>query len=542
MTEQDQSFDYVIVGAGSAGCALADRLSAAGDATVLVLEAGPKDNSFWVKMPIGYGKTYYHPKLNWRYQSAEIPGLQGRTNYVPRGKVLGGSSSINAMVFIRGQREDFDGWAQLGNRGWSYDDVMPLYRQMENNVAGADEWRATGGPLSVSSYDDQVHPLCHSFIEAAAELGYPRNPDFNGATQEGVGYYQASIGKGVRASAAAAFLRPAMRTGRVEVLTGAHATKVLLEGRRATGIAYERGGHLCVARARREVILSAGAINTPQLMQLSGIGDPEHLLDLGLNVAHALPGVGAALQDHLAFDYLYRATRPTLNEQLGRPLNQLKLGLRYLLTRSGPLAMSVNQAGGFLRSNPDRDRPNLQFYFNPLSYTRAAPGKRQLMRPDPFPGFLLGISNCHPTSRGHVRILSPDPHAAPEIQPNFLATREDLQELVEGARMIRRFAATRALQAIIDEEIAPGAQIASDEQMAEDIRARASTVFHPCGTCAMGPDPQTSVVDAELRVHGIERLRIADASVFPRITAGNINAPSMMVGRKAGDLILGAAG
>ncbi|WP_127902919.1 GMC family oxidoreductase [Solirhodobacter olei] len=539
MVDQGQAFDYVVVGAGSAGCALAGRLAEDGGASILVLEAGGSDRSLWVKMPIGYGKTFYHPRLNWRYYTDGIDGLGKREVYCPRGKVLGGSSSINAMVFIRGQREDYDGWAARGNPGWSYAELLPLFRRMENNLAGADEWRGTGGPLAVTTTDRFVHPTCRAFIAAGAELGLPRNPDFNGASQEGVGLYQVTIDHGVRASSAAAFLRPAMRLHRVAVETEAFATKVLVKGARAVGVAYEKAGRPCLARARRAVILSAGTINTPQLLQLSGIGDPALLAAQGIEVVRALPGVGEALQDHVGIDYIYRATRPTLNSQLGTLGGQAALGLRYLFTRGGPLALSVNQAGGFVRSDQGRSRPNLQLYFSPMSYVRSVPGKRELLRPDPFPGFLLGISNCHPTSRGHVRIRSADPRQAPAIQPNYLATEEDIRELVDGVRLLRRLAGTKALSALIAEEIAPGPATQAEDELIADIRARASSIFHPCGTCAMGPDPARAVVDHELKVHGIDGLRIADASIFPALPAGNINAAAMLVGQKAADMILG---
>jgi choline dehydrogenase len=540
--ERRRQFDYIVVGAGSAGCALASRLTENGRHTVLVLEAGGSDRNLWVRMPIGYGKTFYHPRLNWRYQTDPVEGLNGRIAYCPRGRVLGGSSSINAMVFIRGQHEDFDGWAALGNPGWSYADLLPLFRRMENNLAGADAWRGTGGPLAVSSIDALAHPLCRHFIDAGVELGLAHNPDFNGRAQDGVGLYQVTVADGLRASAATAYLGPAMRRSNLTVATNATVTRIIFEGRRAVGVGYEQGGRMLSAWAGREVVLSAGSINSPQLLQLSGVGDPEFLRGKGIDVVHALPGVGANLQDHVCIDYIYRANRPTLNDVLRPWWSQLLLGARYLLTRSGPLALSVNQAGGFVRTGPEAKRPNLQLYFSPLSYLKATPGKRQLMRPDPYPGFLLSVSNCHPTSRGHVRIRSADPRKAPEIQPRYLSTESDVQELVEGARLMRRLASTRAMQAIIEAEMVPGPDVDSEAAMVEDIRSRAGSVFHPCGTCAMGPDPSTAVVDPRLRVHGLDGLRIADASIFPLLIAGNTNAASIMVGEKAFDLMSGEPG
>ncbi|WP_378942217.1 GMC family oxidoreductase [Mesorhizobium sp. ANAO-SY3R2] len=530
--------DYVIVGAGSAGCVVANRLSADPRNRVLVLEAGGSDLSPWVRMPIGYGKTFYHADMNWRYVSEAEPGLGGRTTYWPRGRVLGGSSSINAMVFIRGQREDFDGWERLGNPGWGFGDVLPAFKRMEDNSAGADEWRATGGPLGVSCVADRVHPLCANYLAAGVDAGLMLNPDFNGATQEGVGTYQITTRNGFRSSAATAYLRPAMRRSNLNVVTRAQVTRILFEGRRAVGVEYQRGNELHTVKVRGEVILSAGAVNSPQLLQLSGVGDPMLLAGLGIPVVHAAKGVGENLQDHLGFDYLYRSRRPTLNDQLRPWWGRLMVGAHYLFNRGGPLSLSVNQGGGFFRTNPARERPNMQLYFSPLSYTKAVPGKRQLMRPDPFPGFMLGVSNCHPTSRGHIRIRSADPFQAPSIQPNYLSTAEDLEELVEAAAFLRKFAAQAPLAELIDEELQPGTPLETRAEIEEDIRQRSGSIFHASGTCAMGPDPASAVVDARLRVHGLEGLRVVDASIFPRLTAGNINAPTIMVGERGADFLI----
>jgi choline dehydrogenase len=533
--------DYVIVGAGSAGCVVADRLSADGRIRVLVLEAGGSDRTPWVRIPIGYGKTFYHPELNWRYVSEPEAGLGGRTTYWPRGRLLGGSSSINAMVFIRGQPQDFDGWERLGNPGWGYRDVLPTFRRMENNLAGADAWRATGGPLCVSDVADRVHPLCADYLAAGMAAGLPYNRDFNGETQEGVGIYQITTRNGVRASAATAYLRPAMRRGNLTVMTRAQATRILFDGRRAIGVEYRRGAHIGIVWVRGEVILSAGAVNSPQLLQLSGVGDPELLKAHGVGVVHAAPQVGENLQDHLGFDYLYRSRKPTLNNQLRPWWGRLAVGARYLLTRGGPLSLSVNQGGGFFRTDPARERPNMQLYFSPLSYIKAIPGKRQLMRPDPYPGFLLGVSNCHPTSRGHVRIGSADPFQPPSIQPNYLTTPEDVEELVEAAYFLRRLAAQAPMAELIAEQLQPEATIVSRSEIEADIRARAGSIFHAAGTCAMGSDPSAAVVDARLRVHGLDRLRVVDASIFPRLTAGNTNAPTIMVGEKGSDFLIADA-
>lgn len=533
-----EDFDYVIVGAGSAGCVLASRLSENGRHRVALLEAGGSDLNFWVRMPIGYGKAFYHDRLNWKYMTEPVPGFGNRQAYWPRGKVIGGSSSINAMVFIRGQAEDFDGWQALGNPGWSYADVLPLFRRMEDNLAGADTWRGRGGPLTVTSIEDVVHPLCRNYVEGSVEAGLARNPDFNGATQEGVGIYQITTRNGFRCSAATAYLAPARRRPNLQVLSSAHATRLLFQGRRAVGVEYHQGGALREIRARREVILSAGAINSPQLLQLSGVGDPALLARHGIPVVHAAPQVGQNLQDHIGFDHLYRSRRPTLNDVLRPWLGRLKVGLRYVLTRSGPLSLSVNQGGGFFRTSPEHARPNMQLYFSPVSYTRAVPGRRALMSPDVFSGFLVGVSNCHPTSRGALTIASADPFAAPLIQPNYLSTEEDVRELLDAAHFLRRLSQTGPMREIIESEIRPGPDIVDDDALIADIRARSGSVFHPCGTCVMGPDPAGAVVDARLRVHGLDGLRVVDASIFPRITSGNLNAPTIMVGEKGSDLIL----
>lgn len=533
-----ESFDFILIGAGSAGCALANRLSADPTRKILLLEAGGSDLNFWIRMPIGYGKTFYHPKLNWRYLSEADPGTLGRQSYWPRGKVIGGSSSINAMVYVRGQQADFDDWAALGNPGWAAADIMPVYKRMENNLAGADEWRGSGGPLTITDMAGSVHPLAAEFLSAAKAAGIARNPDYNGSDQEGVSTYQITMRNGLRCSAADAYLRPARKRANLEIRKHAHVTRILFEGKRAVGVEYIRDGQTVSVKARAEVILSAGAVNSPQILMLSGIGDAENARALGIAPVHHAPMVGRNLQDHLGFDYIYEANRPTLNDVL-RPLwSRMLVGMQYLATRKGPLSLSVNQAGGFVRSGPGEARPNIQLYFSPLSYTRAIPGKRALMRTDYFSGFMLGTSNCHPKSRGDITLRSADPFAAPVIRPNYLSDERDLAELVESAKILRRIAASEPLASVIKREIKPGPEVVDDEAMAEDIRARSGSVFHPCGTCGMGPDPSTSVVDARLKVHGIEGLRVVDASIFPLIPSGNINAPSIMVGERASDLII----
>jgi choline dehydrogenase len=530
-------FDFIIVGAGSAGCTLAGRLTESGAHRVLLLEAGGSDRRLWIQLPIGYGKSFYDPRVNWMYRTEPEPELGGRQGYWPRGKVLGGSSSINAMVHVRGQAADFDDWQAGGNPGWGWKDVLPYFRKSED-FEGTDPSRGAGGPLYVRDVSGDCHPLCDSYLRACAEIGLERTPDFNGVNQEGVGLYQITARNGLRMSAARAYLWPAMKRTNLRVETRAHATRILFEGRRAVGVEYSHGGATTTARASCEVILAAGSINSPQLLQLSGVGDATLLKDAGIAVVHDSPAVGRNLQDHLCIDHLYRSRRPTLNEELGTWRGRLRAGLRYMAQRRGPLAMSVNQGGGFIRTRPDLTRPNIQLYFSPLSYTRAVPGKRALMRPDRFPGFLLGAQPCRPTSRGHLQIRSGDPFVPPAIFPNSLATEDDRRDMLEASKFLRRLATAPSLAAIIADEMQPGPAVQSDEELADDVRRRASSVFHPVSTCRMGPDERQDVVNHELMVHGIHGLRVVDASVFPSVTSGNTNAPTIMVAEKGADLIL----
>jgi len=530
--------DYVIVGAGSAGCVLADRLSRGGRHRVLVLEAGGSDLNFWIRVPIGYGKIFYDARVNWKYVTEPVESLGGRQSYWPRGKVLGGSSSINAMVHARGHRSDFDDWEAMGAKGWGWAEVAPVFKRMEDWEGGADQIRGQGGPLAVFDQRGKVHPVCDAFLAAAGEAGLPTGHDYNGAQMEGATAYQINVRGGMRASAARCYLRPAMKRPNVEVLTRAHATRLVIEGGRARGVEFLRGGQRQVARARAEVILSAGSVNSPQLLQLSGIGPGEVLGPLGIAVAHEAPAVGRHLQDHLGLDILYRAKVPTLNQQLNPWWGKLWAGMRYVLARSGPLALSVNHAGGFARTRPELTRPDIQLYFQPMSYTRAPVGTRPLMNPDPFPGFLLGFNPCRPTSRGEIAIGSPDPMRPPVIRPNYMGTEEDRQAMVDGMRYLWHLADQPALKAVIAEQITPKGDDRSDAAIMAHARDNSWTVFHPSCTCRMGTDPRESAVDPRLRVHGVERLRVVDASVFPCVTSANTNAPTIMVAERAADLIL----
>jgi choline dehydrogenase len=531
-------YDYIIVGAGSAGCVLASRLTESGRHRVLLLEAGPSDMRLWIQMPIGYGKTFYDPRVNWMYRSEPVPGLNRRPLYYPRGKVLGGSSSINAMVYSRGQPADFADWAAMGNPGWDWPEVLAAYKRMEDHELGAGPSHGAGGPLHVTDIRRAAHPMVQAYLKAGKEAGLTVNPDLNSDGIEGVGLYQINTRNGLRMSAARAYLWPARRRANLRIVTHALATRILLDGKRTIGVAYQRNGESMVAQAGREVILAAGSINSPQLLQLSGIGPADVLRSCGVEVLHESPAVGRHLQDHLCFDHVFRATIPSLNDDLYPWWGKLRVGLQYLLTRRGPLSLSVNQGGGFFRSRPGLNHPDIQLYFSPLTYERALPGIRALMRPDPFPGFSMSASPCRPTSRGHLRIRSSDPGAAPLIYANDMASEHDVAELLAGARFLRRLAAMPSLSSIIAAELKPGPAIQSDDELIADIRARGYSVFHPVGTCRMGPDPADAVVDHRLRVHGLSGLRVIDASIFPTITSGNTNAPAMMVGERGADLVL----
>jgi choline dehydrogenase len=532
-------YDFIVIGAGSAGCVLANRLTASGRERVLLLEAGGSDRSPWIQVPIGYGRTFNDPRFNWMYEADADPTLDNRRQFWPRGKVLGGSSSINAMVFVRGQPGDFDDWAAAGNPGWSWREVLPYFRKLEDHPYGEKEYHGVDGPLTVSDVSAKVHPLCESFLAACDTLGFARTPDFNGSQTEGTGHWEVTIRDGVRASTANAYLKPVQRRTNLEVRTRAHATRVLFEGRRATGVEFLESGTARRAQARREVILAAGSINSPQLLELSGVGDPRLLRPLGIAMVADSPAVGQGLQDHLAVNYYYRSRVPTLNNELAPFLGKARAALRYAFGKGGPLAMSVNQAGAFLRSRAGLARPNLHIYFNPASYSTTTLGTtRRLMKPDPYAGFLISFNTCRPVSRGSIHIRSADPLKPPAIRPNALSAAADIADVMEGSRMIRRIVAAQPLAALVEAEREPGSAVTGEAEVLADFRRRSGSVFHACGTCAMGPDPRTAVLDARLRVHGVSGLRVIDASAFPNLTSGNTNAATIMLAEKAADLIV----
>ena len=529
-TPQDQiETDFIVVGAGSAGCAVAARLSEDPATRVLLLEAGGEDRNRWIHIPLGFGKTFADPSVNWCYETEPDPGAADRRVFWPRGKVLGGSSSINGMVYIRGQAEDFDHWRQLGNTGWSFDDVLPYFRRSEHQTRGADRFHGTDGPLCVS--DVAQHPICEAFIAATTQLGFPRNDDFNGASQDGVGYHQTTTRNGKRCSTAVGYLRPAMQRPNLNIVTGALTEKILLENRRAVGVAFRRDGQLCTARAACEVILCGGAVNSPQLLMLSGIGPKDHLAGFGIPVVHDLPGVGQSLQDHYSAPIKLRCKLPiTVNDVMLSNARKLKAGLEYYMFHRGPLSMISSPAALFARTRPELASPDVKISISPFSAERPQDGLHR------FSGFTSIAYQLRPESRGEIKLKSPDPSNAPAVYPNYLATESDQRTIVAGLKLIRQILATPQMQALIVAEFQPGPAVESDAELLDYARNRGGTVYHPTSTCKMGTDPM-AVVDAELRVHGIEGLRVADASVMPTVVSGNTNAATIMIGEKVADMV-----
>jgi choline dehydrogenase-like flavoprotein len=524
-------FDYVIIGAGSAGCVLAHRLSANGKHSVLLLEAGPKDGNIWIHVPLGYGKLFKEKSVNWMYQTEPEPGLHGRQVFQPRGKVLGGSSSINGLLYVRGQHEDYDRWRQRGNVGWGYDDVLPYFKKAENQCRGEDEYHGTGGPLTVSDWRHE-DPLSEAFVKAAVETGIPFNPDFNGKTQEGAGFFQTTTRRGRRASSAYSYLRPAMRRSNMHVETAALARRILFEGKRAKAVEYSQKGNLRTARARKEVLVSSGAYNSPQLLQLSGVGPADLLKTHGIDIVLDAPGVGNDLQDHLQVRLVTRcAQRITLNDIINHPVRRTMAGVRYALSRSGPLTIAAGTSGAFFKTNPRLASPDIQIHFIPFSTDKM--GEKL----HPFSGFTASVCQLRPESRGSLKIRSADPSVPPEIRINYLATETDRAAFIDGINILRKILAAPALKPYSVEEVYPGSKVSSDEDMLDYCRKTGSTVYHPTSTCRMGGDP-LAVVDQRLRVRGIEGLRVVDASVMPDLMSGNTNAPTIMIAEKASDMIL----
>jgi choline dehydrogenase len=528
------SFDYIVVGAGSAGCVLANRLTASGRHRVLLIEAGGEDRNLWIHIPVGYAKLFTDARHNWLYNSEPEPELGGRTIIQPRGKVMGGSSSINGLLYIRGQAEDFNHWRQLGNAGWSFDDVLPYFRKAEDQQRGPDDLHGVGGPLSVSDVSEP-HPLCDALITACEQAGHPRTDDFNGASQEGAGYFQLTTRNGRRWSTARGYLKPARKRPNLAVISGALATRVLFEGRRAVGVEYAQGGVRHVARANTEVILSGGAFNSPQLLQLSGVGPSDLLRQHGIDVIADMPGVGADLQDHYQARFNYRCAEPiTMNDMMGSLAGRIGAGLRYALFRKGFLTVGAGYAGGFFKTDRSMATPDVQLHF--ILFSADAVGQKL----HPFPGFLASVCQLRPESRGFVRIKSADPAQAPAIQPRYLSDPIDRDVMTAGMQLLRKIMGQQALARYIVEELVPGKSVASDADLLEFARQKGTTVFHPTSTCRMGADAK-AVVDERLRVRGFDGLRVADASIMPTVVSGNTNAACVMIGEKASDMILAEA-
>lgn len=528
-----ETFDYVIVGAGSAGCVLANRLSKDARNKVCLLEAGGKDNWIWFHIPVGYLFAIGNPRADWMFKTEAEPGLNGRALNYPRGKVLGGCSAINAMIYMRGQREDYDNWRQMGLQGWGWDDVRPIFRQHLDHYLGAGEHHGSGGEWRVEAPRVRWEIL-DSFIDAAVEAGIPRVSDFNTGSNEGISYFHVNQKNGRRWSAARGFLRPALSRPNLKVETHAHATRILFEGKRATGVEILQNGALRRVIARREVILSAGAIASPQLLQLSGIGNGAFLQEHGIEVVHHLPGVGENLQDHLQLRPIYKVSGVrTLNEEYRSLFRKGQMALEYALFRRGPLTMAPSQLGAFTRSSPDYATPNLQFHIQPLSLDKFGED------PHPFPAFTASVCNLRPTSRGSVRIRSGKPGDPPFIRPNYLSTEEDQRVAVDALRLVRRIVSMPALRKYRPEEYRPGAHLTTDDELLNGARDIGTTIFHPVGTAKMGIDSDPmSVTDARLRVRGVEGLRVIDASIMPAITSGNTNSPTLMIADKGAAMIL----
>ena len=530
------SFDYIIVGAGSAGCVLADKLSRDVKNSVLLLEAGGSNKSPWVSLPLGYGKLFTDPKRNWKFSAAAQETLNNREDYWPRGKLVGGSGSINAMVYCRGLQTDFEDWQAAGATGWDWDEVKRHYDAIETNVS-ADGVKIGDGPIHVQDVSERVHPVNRHYFDAMCELDLPVSENCNGPDPEGATIYRINTKNGRRCSSADGFLKPALQRKNFELRINTPVRRVIVKDGRAIGVETARGN---IINARAEVILAAGSVASPQLLQLSGIGPGAVLQRHGISVLVDNPNVGGNLQDHLGVNYYFQATEPTLNNVLRPWYGKVRVALQYALTRKGPLSLSINQCGGLFRSTSDQPRPNVQLYFNPVSYKMQKVGKRTTVHPDPFPGFIISPQPSRPTSRGRIDIQSPDIKAAPLIQPNSLATEQDQTDVIAAGQLCQQIMQSAALKKLVKSPIDPDLMTMDGDAILADFRARSGTVFHPTSTCRMGLNAQTAVLDANLRVFGVRGLRVIDASAFPNITSGNTNAPTMMLAHRGAELILKA--
>ena len=530
-----EAYDFVIVGAGSAGCVVANRLSESGKYSVLLLEAGGRDRNPWIHIPLGTGKVFNNPRLNWRYESEPEPALAGRVLYQPRGKVLGGTGSINGMIYCRGNRRDYDHWSEQGCAGWRYEDVLPYFRKAEDQERGSDAFHGSGGPLSVSGPASR-HELAEAFIASAGELGFPRNDDFNGATQDGAGYFQYTIKDGRRSSPATAYLRPAHARKNLHIRTNALAHRVQLDGKRATGVVFSTHGRPTTVKAKHEVVLCGGTFNSPQLLQLSGIGPAGLLQRLGIAVIRDCASVGENYQDHFGIRMAYRCKQPiTLNDVMASTRRKAMMALRYAVSRTGPMAAPGLPAGCFLRSSEGLDAPDIELVLSLWTMVQGERNKARMI--DPYSAFGLVIEDLHPAGRGRVRLKSADPAAPPEIFCNLFSTARDERAMVSAVRLARRIFAASPLAAYRGAELLPGENVQTDAQIVDFVRMNGFGLYHPVGTCAMGSAPD-AVLDPRLRVRGVDALRVVDASIMPTITSGNINATVGMIGEKGAAMIL----